>query len=74
MHNISYNYWNYNFIFPPPVSIIIRLERTAYTVDEGDGRVEVCAAIMQPTDLSFIGPTYQANFNISAISQTALGT
>ena len=41
-----------------------------YTVEEGDGTVEVCAAFLQPTNLSQIAP----NVVVELMGSTSLGT
>lgn len=55
------------------VEVVIGLEQTEYEVGEGDGFVEVCAGILQPADPLLLDSSFQADFNISADSLTALG-
>ena len=44
-----------------------------FTVDEMDGSVEVCAAILEPQDAMTLPDAYQVDFTISVESGTAIG-
>ena len=52
------------------VVAVIGFNQTVYTVEEGDGTVEVCAAFLQPTNLSQIAP----NITVELMGSTSLGT
>ena len=40
---------------------------------EGEGSVEICAAILEPNDLGSLDTGFQANFNFSTAQDSALG-
>ena len=48
-------------------------EQPQYNVNEGDGVVEICAAIMEPSDLLLLPNSYLANFSLSLANGTAVG-
>ena len=48
-------------------------EQPEYNVNEGDGAVEICAAIMEPSNLLLLPDSYLANFSLSLASGTAVG-
>ena len=49
---------------------VIGFNQTSYTFGEGDGTVEVCAAFLQPTNLSQIAP----NVVVELMGSTSRGT
>ena len=49
---------------------VIGFNQTSYTLGEGDGTVEVCAAFLQPTNLSQIAP----NIVVELMGSTSRGT
>lgn len=51
----------------------IGLEQDLYDVTEGEGFVEICAAILAPANFSLLTEPYQANLSLSVQSVTALG-
>ena len=55
------------------VASLIGFEQPEYSVNEGDGVVEVCAAIMDPSDLTLLPDSYLANFSLSLVNGTATG-
>ena len=52
---------------------VVGFEQTVYTFGEDDGAVEVCAAFLQPTNLSHIAPNVVAELMGSTSSSTADG-
>ena len=42
-------------------------------MDEGDGFVEICAAILKPANASTLHDTYVASFNLSLADGSAFG-
>ena len=44
-----------------------------YSVNEGDGYVEVCVAITNPDDPSTLEASFQADIELSVDSGTAIG-
>ena len=52
------------------VVAVVGFNQTVYTVEEGDGTVEVCAAFLQPTNPSQIAP----NITVELMGSTSLGT
>ena len=52
---------------------IIGFDQTAYTFEEGDGTVEVCAVFLQPRDPSRIAPNIVVELMGSTSPDTADG-
>ena len=52
---------------------VIGFNQTAYTFEEGDGTVEVCAAFLQPRDPSQIAPNVVVELMGSTSPDTANG-
>lgn len=53
---------------------IIQIERELYQTSEDLGFVEICVAIVEPTDLSLLRSSYLANLSLSLEAVTAQGT
>ena len=55
------------------VASLIGFEQPEYLVSEGEGSVEICAAIMEPSDLNLLPDSYLADFSLSLANGTAVG-
>lgn len=55
------------------VESFVGFEQPRYNVTEGDGSVEICAAILEPANASLLHDTYVANFSLSLTSGSATG-
>ena len=63
----------YSYLLFFCVVAIIGFDQTAYTFDEGDGTVEVCAVFLQPRDPSRIAPNVVVELMGSTSPDTADG-
>ena len=52
---------------------LVGFEQPEYNVNEDDGFVEICAAIMEPSNVLLLPDSYLANFSLSLVNGTAVG-
>ena len=55
------------------VASLVGFEQPEYNVNEDDGFVEICAAIMEPSNVLLLPDSYLANFSLSLVNGAALG-
>ena len=69
---VYYNFLSCTYFFCHVVAVI-GFNQTAYTFEEGDGPVEVCAAFLKPSNLSQVAPNVVVELMGSTSPDTADG-